>query len=536
MVHDHEKTVHDHPIRRDDARADRVLGGRYRLEQPLASGGMAQVWEATDTVLGRRVAVKILHDHLANDPVFLERFRAEARIAARLSHPGIVAIFDTASEDGIEAIVMELLEGIDLRRFLDDHGVLSPELTVELGAQVADALQAAHAAELVHRDIKPANIMLVDDRRVKVTDFGIAKPLQSGDLTTSGTLVGTAKYLAPEQVTGDPVDGRADVYALGVVLFECLTGKVPFSAESDLATAIARTRTDAPRVRQLRTTVPIELDAVIDRALARSPANRWTTAADFRAALLAALDDTGVTVAPPPMVEVPEPVGAFMERERRWLVPMALIVIVAGALALAGALIGTTEVGQGAFDRAREAVGFDAEPDDSSAPIGTEPDDGQSDTVGNAPEDDGDLRIVAISTFDPEGSGEPGENDSRVSSAIDGDPATTWSTEGYDSRAFGGLKSGVGIVISLNEPTAIGAVEIVGPTQSWAASIYAADAAAPELSGWGPAVAESPDIDGTIRFELNNVEAGALMVWITDLGDGPPRVRVEIAELALYPG
>ncbi|MEZ5177419.1 MAG: protein kinase [Acidimicrobiales bacterium] len=207
----------------DDLRG-RVLAGRYRLNAPIASGGMAQVWEATDDVLARRVAVKVLHPHLARDESFVRRFRAEAIAAARLAHPSIVSVYDTLADDGVNAIVMELVTGTTMRADLDQHGPLALNAVLAIGTQVADALAAAHAAGLVHRDVKPANILLSADGRVLVADFGIAKAAEGADLTSDGGMVGTAKYLAPEQIEGGRIDGRTDLYALGVVLYEALTG------------------------------------------------------------------------------------------------------------------------------------------------------------------------------------------------------------------------------------------------------------------------------------------------------------------------
>jgi len=179
---------------------------------------MAQVFEATDEVLARRVAVKILHPHLSTDQAFVRRFRAEAVSAARLTHPSIVSVYDTVEDDGVNAIVMELVSGTTLRADIDAHGPLQLSAVLAIGTQVADALGAAHANGLVHRDVKPANILLSADGRVLVADFGIAKAAQSSDNTDNGAMVGTAKYLAPEQVNGQSVDGRTDVYALGIVL------------------------------------------------------------------------------------------------------------------------------------------------------------------------------------------------------------------------------------------------------------------------------------------------------------------------------
>ncbi|MGK2950042.1 MAG: protein kinase domain-containing protein, partial [Acidimicrobiales bacterium] len=266
----------------------RLLAGRYRLEHRLASGGMAQVWQGTDEVLRRKVAVKLLHPHLAADSTFVARFRQEAVAAARLAHPGIVSIYDTCSEDGTEAIVMELVVGRTLRERLDEPEPIDPWQAAGLAAQVAEALEAAHRAGLVHRDIKPANVLLSGEGRVKVADFGIAKAVEDADLTQPGLMVGTAKYLAPEQVEGSPVDGRTDLYSLGVVLYEMLCGRPPFEGESDAATALARLQRDPLRPRQVRPSVPKGLEEVVLRAMARAPGDRHPTAADLRAALLAA--------------------------------------------------------------------------------------------------------------------------------------------------------------------------------------------------------------------------------------------------------
>ncbi len=209
-----------------DSLTGRLIGGRYRLDRLIATGGMAQVWEATDETLARKVAVKLLHPHLAADESFVERFRREAVAAARLSHPAIVSIYDTCSDGDVEAIVMELVHGSTLREYLNEHGALEPGQAVAILAEVADALDTAHRSGVVHRDIKPANILLSTDGRVLVADFGIAKA--GSDLTATNTTLGTAKYLAPEQVEGGAVDARTDVYALGVVLYEALCGRAPF--------------------------------------------------------------------------------------------------------------------------------------------------------------------------------------------------------------------------------------------------------------------------------------------------------------------
>src|SRR4051794_25190429 len=222
---------------------------------------MAEVWVATDIVLDRQVAVKMLKPALAADTRLVERFRREAVAVARLSHPSIVAVFDTVHDGDVEAVVMELVPGETLRQHLDRVGRLPIGETISIGIAIADALTEAHRARIVHRDIKPGNVLLDPEGRVLLTDFGIAKALQqTDDITSDDLLMGTAKYLSPEQVLGLPVDSRADLYSLGIVLYECLSGQPPFQADTDAATAMARLQRDPVPVRKLRPGVPRALD------------------------------------------------------------------------------------------------------------------------------------------------------------------------------------------------------------------------------------------------------------------------------------
>src|SRR5215472_6702905 len=208
-----------------------LLGGRYVLGEVLGVGGMATVWRATDQMLGREVAVKILSPQYAADPGFLARFEREARLAARLSHPRLVTVFDCGTDRGAAFIVMELVRGRTVRQVLDQSGLLPPGEAVAIAAAVCEALDVAHAAGLVHRDIKPANIAL-SDGEVKVLDFGIARADDPGGATRTVGVLGTAAYLSPEQASGAPAGPSSDLYSLGCVLFEMLTGVPPFSAES----------------------------------------------------------------------------------------------------------------------------------------------------------------------------------------------------------------------------------------------------------------------------------------------------------------
>jgi serine/threonine-protein kinase len=262
---------------------------RYVLESRIATGGMGEVWSARDTVLDRPVAVKVLKAEYADDALFRRRFETEARNAAALHHPGIAAVFDYGEsplEDGSATprpyLVMELVEGQPLSALLRPGAPLDPAVTQELLAQAADALGVAHAAGIVHRDVKPANLIVTTDRRVKVTDFGIARAAEGMALTETGQVLGTPAYISPEQASGDPATAASDVYALGVVAFECLAGRKPFVADTPVATAIAHLRNPVP---ELPEAVPADLAAVVRRALAKAPEDRFHNGTAFARAL-----------------------------------------------------------------------------------------------------------------------------------------------------------------------------------------------------------------------------------------------------------
>jgi len=267
----------------------RLLGGRYELGRELGSGGMAVVVEAVDRMLTRRVAVKVLLPHLARDPGVVERFRREARSAARLSHPHVVAIFDIGRDDGPDSdgfdfIVMELVEGRTLRREVE-AGPLPPAQAAGVAREVCAALAAAHASGLVHRDIKPANVMLGPSDQVKVMDFGIAHAVDTERLTQTGMAIGTAQYASPEQLRGQAVDARSDLYSLGCCLFEMLVGTAPFAGTSAISVAFRQVNEAPVPVRERNPRVPAALAAVVARAIEKDPARRFQTAAEFGAEL-----------------------------------------------------------------------------------------------------------------------------------------------------------------------------------------------------------------------------------------------------------
>jgi eukaryotic-like serine/threonine-protein kinase len=253
-----------------------TFGGRYELDSRIAIGGMGEVWEATDHVIGRTVAIKILKDEYMGDPGFLERFRAEARHAALVNHEGIASVFDYGEEDGSAFLVMELVPGEALSTILERDGSLSTDKTLDIVAQTAAALQAAHAAGLVHRDIKPGNLLITPDGRVKITDFGIARIADQVPLTATGQVMGTVQYLSPEQASGHPASPATDIYSLGIVAYECLAGKRPFTGESQVAIAMAQINEEPP---PLPPTVAQPVQNLVMAMIAKKPEDRPASAA-----------------------------------------------------------------------------------------------------------------------------------------------------------------------------------------------------------------------------------------------------------------
>ncbi len=483
-----------------------LVAGRYRLERILASGGMAQVWRAVDEILQRPVAVKLLHAHLADDSTFGARFRQEAIAAARLSHPSIVAIYDTCQFGDLDAIVMELVEGDTLRALLDEKPVLDPADATGFTTQILDALEAAHRQGMVHRDIKPANILILPDGRAKVADFGIAKLDADSDLTADNMMVGTAKYLAPEQVRSGPVDPRTDLYSVGVVLYEMLCGRPPFDGSTSAETALARLTVDPPRPRQILPTVPPPLDDVVMRAMAREPDHRYQFASDFRAALQATANAHEATIAEPADVDLigyVDPEQSFVRRERSWLLPAMLLVLIAVALGTASVLFGRTDAGRELIERVVPGG------DDGADPVA--------------------LQLVVATAFDPLGDGR--EFDNRAGDAIDGDEATFWQTEGYTNRDITLLKDGVGIVIELDGEHSLDELTLVSATNDWSGELYLANSPQANFADWGDPVAVFESIAaGTTTVNTDGRQAGAVLVWITDRGDGSRDNRFELAE------
>jgi serine/threonine-protein kinase len=492
-----------------------VLAGRYRLDRRLAQGGMAEVWLATDLSLDRKVALKWLKPSLATDPVVAERFRREAIAVAGLTHPNIVAVHDVFEEDGRQAVVMQLVDGKSLRQLLDVQTRLSPDLTVHIGMCVAAALDAAHRAGFVHRDVKPGNILVTPDGRVLLTDFGIAKGLDASgeDLTSDNVMMGTAKYLSPEQVRGRKLDGRADLYSLGLVLYECLAGRVPFLGETDADTALARLQRDPTDLARLRPTVPRGLVNLIHRLLARNPNHRPATGAELRAELERVADEPPPEVdgtplsGPPGRVGTAGPAGPLVRtrpgapripgeatppnpvepRRVRDHTPHAgpdlrgsparglqtrtapSLIVVCGLLLIAlivalvlWATIGRPADGQGS----PTTVPATARPQPPPGPV----------------------QIATIAAYDPQGDGE--ENDDLAGAAVaDDDAATNWRTLCYSSRYMG--KEGVGLAVSLTRAGS-GTLSFDVGNAPYTVDVFAAETRAvpAAIAEWGPQVGE----------------------------------------------
>ena len=336
-----------------------VIDGRYEVLRKLARGGMATVYEALDLRLDRIIALKVMHRHLAEDPEFVARFQREARSAARLSHPHVVGVHDQGEADGLIYLAMEIVPGRTLRDVLREFGPLAPEQALVLLEPVLEALTAAHAAGFVHRDIKPENVLIADDGRVKVADFGLARALATGSTqATTGMIIGTVAYLSPEQVERGEADGRSDVYAAGILLYEMVTGAVPHEGESPLSVAYQHVNSDVPPPSRVRSGLPADVDALVVTATRRDPSRRYQSASDFLADVKRV---RALLPAPRPFAVTRETLvvdSSEVARMRGSAMPAATITPPAGTSSHADAARGATQPVQGAV---RHAVGADSD-------------------------------------------------------------------------------------------------------------------------------------------------------------------------------
>jgi eukaryotic-like serine/threonine-protein kinase len=487
-----------------------VLSGRYRLESKLGSGGMSTVYLAVDEVLDRQVAIKLLHREISEEADQLERFRREARAAARLSHPNLVGVIDAGEDDGRPYIVFEYIPGRTLKRRLQEEGRLPVDEAVAYAIEIGRGLTAAHARKLVHRDVKPQNVLIDPDGRAKVTDFGIARSLESKGLTATGRVLGTTDYVSPEQAMGEDVDERSDVYSLGVVLYEMLTGDVPFSAETQVGVAMKHVNEPMPDVQARRPEVSAAVASVVDRATTKDPRDRYGTVAEMVRDLEQTLEveaaRRGGTSGE--ATSVLDSVPAHRRRlggRRRISGPGVALAIVLIALAAAAVIFAN-----------RLDLGGSNEP---SGP-------GTSEVR---------LSSSAASEFDPEGDEQETGTEEQ---AVDGNPSgTAWSTEHYDTPDFGGLKDGVGLAIDAGDSVAAKSMTIRALTPGYDAEIYEVNGSPPtSLSGWSQPVASIRDGGESETVRLPGKAAQSFLIWITKLpsaNDDPERYQMEISDVQL---
>jgi predicted Ser/Thr protein kinase len=425
-----------------------VIAERYELEELAGSGGMSSVFRARDRLLERSVALKILHAHYAEDEDTIERFRREARAVAQLSHPNIVTVIDRGEEDGRQFIVFEYIDGQTLKEIVEERGPLPVREAVELAIGVAHGLAFAHANGLVHRDVKPQNVLLNGDGKPKVTDFGIARSLDVAGVTQTGTVLGTSHYIAPEQASGQPVDAQTDVYSLGAVLYELLTGAPPFDGENFVSVALKHLHEPAPSVLERRPDVPLRLAAAVDRALSKQPWDRFPTMDAFAAeleAVLAGLEqadpDSAATMIVPGRVlkasRPSRPRRAGGGRRNQWPLALAFVGAVLLVAAIAGILL---TMYHSSGKKAPSAGGSGA------------------------------VTLKAVAAYDPP-PGDGSEHPERVAYATDGNGATYWETQHYLSFT----KPGVGLVLDGGRPAKLSQLALATATPGFQAQVKVSD-------------------------------------------------------------
>ena len=517
-----------------------TLGGRYRLDARIGRGGMSTVYRAYDTVLERPVAIKLMHREIASEEGQLERFRREARAVAQLSHPHIVSVIDAGEADeqsvcpaidvGTPYIVLEHVGGETLKDLIRRGGPLSIAVALAHAIEIARALSAAHNHGIVHRDVKPQNVLLGEDGAAKITDFGIARTLAEEGLTLDGRVLGTTDYVSPEQALGRPVTGQSDVYSLGVVIYEMLTGSVPFKGDTPVAVAMMHVREEVPDVQLARPEVSAATAAVLDRATAKALDRRYPSMtamiADLEEALAIETSRSGQTASEVTAVlrTLPAPARRLLPWSIRHPVRWAY------ALALLAAIVALTLIA--AANHAQRGTGV-------ASGVNTRP--------GTHPVS---LSQTAASSYNPFGTGP--EDPRQASNIVDGDPNTTWSTEHYFENRL--TKPGLGLTLDAAPGVVARAIEIQTPTPGFSATIYGSTgfsepsptgeaSSAPAASssssttlqarGWTPLCASTTvGAHTTIAINSSGLDFRYYLIWITRLP--PRRGSAEIGEATLF--
>ena len=415
-----------------------LIADRYEVEEMVGAGGMSSVFRAHDRLLERTVALKILHEQFTRDEDYVERFRREARSVAQLAHPNIVTVIDRGEQEGRQFIVFEYVDGANLKERCRE-GALPLDEVLDVSIQTAGALAFAHGRGIVHRDVKPQNVLLDDEGQAKVTDFGIARSLDVQGVTQTGTVLGTSDYIAPEQARGERVSPKTDIYSLGAVLYELLTGQVPYPGDNFVAIAMRHVHDPVPIVLERRPDCPPRLDSVVRRAMAKDPDDRFESMDELLAALEACRadvvgrsDDGATFILPGKAVR---PAQRPRGRRRIGLVPVLIALVLLGIAAAAVALLFVDDGGNG-------LPGVNPPPAAQS------------------------VRLAGISTEDPAGDG---EHDDEVRNATDRNPATYWTTEDYDTFS----KPGVGLVLDAGRSVALGQVTVTSELSGFPAVIRA---------------------------------------------------------------
>jgi serine/threonine-protein kinase len=470
------------------------------VEELVGTGGMSSVYRARDRMLERLVALKVLHPHYGDDEEYVERFRREARSVAQLSHPHIVTVIDRGEDDGQQFIVFEYVDGENLKQLLARTGPLPTRRALELAMEIADALAFAHEHGLIHRDVKPQNVLMTPDGDAKVTDFGIARSIDvEHGVTQTGTVLGTSNYLSPEQACGKPTTPSTDVYSLGVVLYELLTGEVPFPGENFVAVAMKHMNEMPPDLLEQRPDVPLRLAAAVDRALEKEPARRFPSMDQFAWELRQCLQELDTPesertlITPSPVIKESAPRRI---RTRRSRAPAyVLVALIAVAAIVAGVLgLGGSKGHKGASGGGGGGGGS------SDAPVA--------------------LNGVGDYTT----SGHPDSHAGTASSATDGNPSTYWMTQRYATAEFGGLLPGLGLVLDAGKPVKLGTLTVTSSTPGFTARILAGNS----RSGDFAPDSATQSATSTTTFTLNGKTARYYVVWITKL---PPGNSARIEEI-----
>ena len=475
-----------------------LIAGRYELLELIGRGGMSSVWKADDRLLDRTVAIKVLHEQFTTDEEYVERFRREARSVAQLSHPNIVTVIDRGEEAGRQYIVFEYVAGENLKQLLERDGPLPVRDALIFALQMARALGFAHERGLIHRDVKPQNVLLNEDGQAKMTDFGIARAVDVDGVTITGTVLGTSEYIAPEQARGQQVDALTDVYSLGVVLYELLTGSVPFHGDNFVAVALRHVNEPAPSVLELRPDCPPRVGLLIERAMAKRPEQRFRSMDELCHELQACLTELDPISEEATMIARPPAVPRARRRDSRprrrrggILWPIAALVAILAVAALA-------------------ALGVGALRDDGGG--------------GSASATTKSIKLTGIGAYDPP-PGDNEEHDAEAPQATDGNASTAWSTEEYRS-GLSSLKDGVGLVLDARRNAEPSTITVSSTTPGFTAEIRTGNAASGPFED---KVSDSMTVRERTTFDLTDANARYFVVWITEV---PPGTRASITEVA----